>query len=82
MTQQYPQEEPLYNRLTDAEFAVMTLVVQGLTSAQIASARGKSTHTVNSQIRAAFSKLGVCRRGQAAIEFSKLVDPRHTLLAA
>lgn len=52
--------------LTPSEGAVMALVSEGLTSAQIARARGVRRSTVESQVAAARSKLGGQRRRRAA----------------
>ena len=51
--------------LTPAESAVVRLAASGLENAEIASARGVSTTTVQNQLARAFRKLGVGGRAEA-----------------
>jgi DNA-binding CsgD family transcriptional regulator len=52
--------------LTAAEARVASLVAEGLSPEQIARARKVSLHTVRSQIRAVYDKLGVHRQVELA----------------
>ena len=52
--------------LTEAEQAVTELVLQGLTTAQIAAARGVSRATVSTQLQSIYRKLGVASRAELA----------------
>ena len=52
--------------LTDAEAVVVGLVLQGLTTAQIAAARGVARNTVSSQLQSIYRKLGVTSRAELA----------------
>jgi len=52
--------------LTDAEHAVVARLLQGLTTAQIARARGVSRATVSSQLQSIYRKLGVTSRAELA----------------
>lgn len=52
-------------KFTDRERAVLTLLYQGLKREAIAEQLGVSVHTVKSQIRTGYAKLGVSNRRQA-----------------
>ncbi len=48
--------------LTAAERAVAAMIVDGMSNAEIAKARGKSVRTIANQVASAFRKLGVGSR--------------------
>ena len=48
--------------LTAAEREIAAMVVDGMSNAEIASARGKSVRTIANQVASAFRKLGVGSR--------------------
>lgn len=50
--------------LTNAEAAVVRLVVEGLSHAQIARVRGRSERTIANQLAAVFRKMGISGRAQ------------------
>ncbi|PYE51081.1 LuxR C-terminal-related transcriptional regulator [Deinococcus yavapaiensis] len=52
-------------RLTPSERDVLQLIAAGLSNKQIAARRGTGLYTVNDQVRAIFSKLGVPNRASA-----------------
>jgi DNA-binding NarL/FixJ family response regulator len=52
--------------LTSAERSVLSMLLDGLSSLQIARQRGTSVRTVANQAAAIFRKLGVHRRAQLA----------------
>ena len=52
-------------QLTKAEAAVLELMAEGLTNAQISDRRGKSVETVNSQVKAILDKTNSANRTQA-----------------
>ena len=56
------------NRLTEREFNVISLVVDGLTNNQIAEKLHISVHTVKAHLEAIYDKFGVSNRVQAAIK--------------
>ena len=56
-------DRKLSQQLTNAERAVLGLVLEGQTHAQIARARGVSTRTVANQLALVFKKFGACGRG-------------------
>ncbi len=56
------------NRLTEREFNVISLVVDGLTNSQIAEKLHISVHTVKAHLEAIYDKFGVSNRVQAAIK--------------
>jgi len=58
----------LVARLTPGERAVVDLLVQGATNAQIAKARGRSVKTVANQLSSIFTKLGVESRTGAVVK--------------
>nr|WP_241740219.1 helix-turn-helix transcriptional regulator [Microbacterium invictum] len=61
-----PSEPPLIARLTPREREILTLVAEGLTDAQIASALFLSAHTVHRHVANARAKLDVPSRAAAA----------------
>ena len=56
------------NRLTEREFNVISLVVEGLTNSQIAEKLHISVHTVKAHLEAIYDKFGVSNRVQATIK--------------
>jgi len=62
----FPVEREASDSLTDAEAAVVELVLQGLTTAQTATARGVAKATVSSQLHSIYRKLGVASRAELA----------------
>jgi DNA-binding NarL/FixJ family response regulator len=56
--------------LTEAEQAIADLVLQGLTTAQVAAARGVARATVASQLQSIYRKLGVASRAELACKLS------------
>ncbi len=64
-----PAADP--NALTDREEAVLVLVAEGKSNAQISAALGLSENTVKFHLRNLFSKLGVSNRTEAAAKFHK-----------
>ena len=64
-----PADDP--NTLTDREEAVLALVAQGKSNAQIGAALGLSENTVKFHLKNLFSKLGVTNRTEAAAKFHK-----------
>lgn len=52
--------------LTEVTLDVVRLAAAGLSDAEIAARRGRSTRTVSNQLRAAYADLGVNRRSQLA----------------
>ena len=57
--------------LSRQEYRVMELVVEGKTNKEIAAALALSEKTVKNYLANAFQKLGVARRSQAAVAFSR-----------
>jgi len=55
-----------YEELTDAESAIASLAVRGLSNREIASLRGSSVRTVANQLASVFAKLGVGSRTELA----------------
>ena len=55
-------------KLTEREFNVISLVVEGLTNNQIANQLHISVHTVKAHLEAIYEKFGVVNRVQAAIK--------------
>jgi len=62
----FPIERGAPDSLTDAEAAVVELVLQGLPTAQIATVRGVAKATVSSQLQSIYRKLGVTSRAELA----------------
>lgn len=58
----------MQNRLTEREFNVISLVVEGLTNSQIAEKLHISVHTVKAHLEAIYDKFGVSNRVQATIK--------------
>jgi DNA-binding CsgD family transcriptional regulator len=54
--------------LTEAEQRVVDLTLRGLTTAEIAAARGVTRATVSSQLQAIYRKLGVSSRAELACQ--------------
>jgi DNA-binding CsgD family transcriptional regulator len=52
--------------LTTTEREIAAMLVDGMTNAEIASARGKSVRTIANQVASAFRKLGVGSRVELA----------------
>jgi DNA-binding NarL/FixJ family response regulator len=72
-----PSDDP--TTLTEREEAVLALVAEGKSNAQIGAVLGLSENTIKFHIRNLFSKLGVTNRTEAAAKFhqrSSLVDKR------
>jgi DNA-binding NarL/FixJ family response regulator len=65
VTDTVPQAERL--PLTDAEHAVVKLVAEGLTNAEIAARRGSAERTVANQIARIFEKVGVGSRAELVV---------------
>ena len=59
-----PGEAPAV--LTEAERAVVALVLSGCSNAQVASGRGRSARTVANELASAYRKLGVGSRAELA----------------
>jgi DNA-binding CsgD family transcriptional regulator len=57
--------------LTVAEYGVVRLILEGLSNAEIARARGSSPRTVANQIAAVFRKLGVRSRAELAAKLMR-----------
>ena len=64
-----PLDDP--NALTEREEAVLALVAEGKSNAQIGAALGLSENTIKFHLRNLFSKLGVTNRTEAAAKFHK-----------
>lgn len=62
----FPEPPAATDMLTDAERGIVHLLLQGLTTAQIASARGVANATVSSQLQSIYRKLGVTSRAELA----------------
>ena len=62
----FPRKRAAASSLTEAEKAVVDLVLQGLTTTQIATARGVARTTVSSQLQSIYRKLGVASRTELA----------------
>ena len=63
--------------LTAAERAVFRLLLAGMATSEIASARGSSERTVANQIAAVFRKFGVHSRGELAALSGKVAAPHE-----
>jgi DNA-binding CsgD family transcriptional regulator len=61
-------EDPM-TPLTAAEREVMILVLDGLSSAEIALQRGRSVGTINKQIERSYRKLGLSSRAELAARY-------------
>ena len=64
-----PSDDP--TALTEREEAVLALVAEGKSNAQIGAVLGLSENTIKFHIRNLFSKLGVTNRTEAAAKFHK-----------
>ena len=64
----FPVREPAraLDSLTEAERAVATLVIDGLSNAEIATRRGTSVRTVANQLQSLYRKLNVASRLELA----------------
>ena len=62
----FPRKQDYPSLLTDAEKDIVELVLQGLTTAQIAAARDVAKTTVSSQLQSIYRKLGVASRAELA----------------
>jgi DNA-binding NarL/FixJ family response regulator len=60
--------------LTDRQLAVLALVAEGLTNAEIADRLVLSRRTVDTHVSAVLAKLGVTSRRRAADAFRELGD--------
>lgn len=65
-----PEQDP--NALTDREGAVLALVAEGKSNAQIGAALGVSENTVKFHLKNLYLKLGVTNRTEAAAKFHQL----------
>ena len=74
-------ESPEVPALTAAERAIVALLVRGLSSVEIAHARGTSPRTVACQLASIYRKLGVSSRGEvtAALRRISLAAQRATV---
>ena len=68
-----PTQDP--NALTDREEAVLVLVAEGKSNAQIGAALSLSENTVKFHLKNLFSKLGVTNRTEAAAKFHQRSRP-------
>ena len=66
---QKPAQDP--NALTDREEAVLALIAEGKSNAQIGMALSLSENTVKFHLKNLFAKLGVTNRTEAAAKFHK-----------
>jgi DNA-binding NarL/FixJ family response regulator len=62
----FPTKGDALGPLTEAERDVVDLILRGLTTAQIAAARGVAKATVASQLQSIYRKLGVASRAELA----------------
>lgn len=72
-----PEQDP--NALTDREEAVLALIAEGKSNAQIGAALSLSENTIKFHLKNLFAKLGVTNRTEAAAKFhqrSRPVDQR------
>ena len=61
-----PEQEPRRDELSDREYEVLDLLVQGATNMEIADALIVSEHTVKAHLRSILNKLN-CRNRQEAV---------------
>jgi len=61
-----PMGSPIDKRLSAAEQKVASLVLQGLSSAEVAAQRGTAERTVANQLASLFRKLGITSRSELA----------------
>ena len=64
--------DPLVERLTARELAVLRLVAEGLPNKTIALRLGISEHTVKFHVNAILGKLGVASRTEAVVRATRL----------
>ena len=69
-----PSDDP--TALTEREEAVLALVAEGKSNAQISAALGLSENTIKFHLRNLFSKLGVTNRTEAAAKFHQRSTPQ------
>lgn len=62
-------------RLTRAEANVVLLLVQGKAPKEIARETGRSLHTVRTQLKAAYTKMGVTRQAEVVRVAAELLGP-------
>lgn len=63
----HSQRLPHRYRLTEREFEILALIVEGRTNPEIATALYLSTNTIKTHVTAILNKLGVNDRLQAAV---------------
>ena len=68
-----PEQDP--NALTDREEAVLALISEGKSNAQIGAALNLSENTVKFHLKNLFMKLGVANRTEAAVKFHQRGGP-------
>lgn len=68
-----PEQDP--NALTEREEAVLALIAEGRSNAQIGAALSLSENTVKFHLKNLFSKLGVTNRTEAAAKFHQRSRP-------
>ena len=71
VTRPAPRRQPMPTRLSERERAVLALVVEGLTNAEIGARLYLSRHTVKEYLSGAMRKLGVSSRVEAALEATR-----------
>lgn len=76
----FPDRRAPPGSLTEAENAVVDLILQGFTTAQIAAARGVTRATVSSQLQSIYRKLGVASRAELACKLDSASDRRRALV--
>jgi len=64
------------NALTDREEAVLALVAEGKSNAQIGAVLGLSENTIKFHLKNLYSKLGVTNRTEAATKFHQRNNPK------
>lgn len=76
----FPDRRAPPSSLTEAENAVVDLILQGFTTAQIAAARGVTRATISSQLQSIYRKLGVTSRAELACKLDSATDQRRALV--
>jgi DNA-binding NarL/FixJ family response regulator len=61
----FPRTRDILRPLTEAEKSVVALVLQGLTTTEIAAARGVAKATISSQLQSIYRKLGISSRSES-----------------
>jgi DNA-binding CsgD family transcriptional regulator len=69
-------DEPLRDELTASELAVIRLLLEGKTHAEMAAARSTSVRTIANQIASAYRKLGVSGRMELLCHLVSRLDRR------